>query len=251
MGALVEFMAHLRKQYDVHEANTACLTRPEPCPDCDRLLPAAEAELAARGERVVEVDPIHGHVRRMDGDECADEIPYMGSQVIFWLRTNAPGRYAVSHRRIPDAPKPVKEKHLKCWPEFFASLASGVKTFDIREERDRDFRVGDMLIMDEYDIETDFYSGRRLGFEVTFCLRLQPWVPEGYVAMGLKPHPLPLPDAPKPATVAVWERRSPLAPVCSHCGSPVSEGELGKPCLDCHNLLASAPTPWPKEECDG
>ena len=105
------------------------------------------------------------------------------------------GNYTID--RLPDEPKAGAEKHLKCWPEFFASLASGVKTFDIREERDREFRVGDILVMEEYDIETDHYSGQQLAFEVTFCLRRQPWVPLGYVAMGLKGRAVP--DAPKPA----------------------------------------------------
>ena len=39
--------------------------------------------------------------------------------------------------------------HLKVWPEFYAGLADGSKTAEVRWN-DRDFQVGDMLHLYEY-----------------------------------------------------------------------------------------------------
>lgn len=43
---------------------------------------------------------------------------------------------------------------LKTWPQYFDAVADGRKTFEIRERRDRDFQVGDVLQLDEY-VPTD------------------------------------------------------------------------------------------------
>lgn len=50
---------------------------------------------------------------------------------------------------------------LKCWPQYFQGLLDGVKTFEIRERRDRDFSVGDTLLLREWDPTTERYTGRR------------------------------------------------------------------------------------------
>lgn len=41
-------------------------------------------------------------------------------------------------------------KHtLKCWPEYFAPVKEGKKTFEIRKD-DREFKVGDVLELKEF-----------------------------------------------------------------------------------------------------
>jgi hypothetical protein len=50
---------------------------------------------------------------------------------------------------------------LKIWPACFAAVESGAKPFDLREN-DRNFRVGDVLLLREYEPETEQYSGRTL-----------------------------------------------------------------------------------------
>jgi hypothetical protein len=39
---------------------------------------------------------------------------------------------------------------LKCWPDYFARLADGSKTFEIRKN-DRGYQAGDQLEIREYD----------------------------------------------------------------------------------------------------
>jgi hypothetical protein len=40
---------------------------------------------------------------------------------------------------------------LKVWPSYFADLESGRKRFEVRSTRDRDFAVGDVLVLREWD----------------------------------------------------------------------------------------------------
>lgn len=84
----------------------------------------------------------------------------------------------------------------KTWPEFFAALLAGEKTFELRKD-DRGFVIGDILHLREYDLETRTYSGRVVRRKVIYLLGhratagcaatfgLQP----GYVIMGLSPSP--------------------------------------------------------------
>jgi hypothetical protein len=57
---------------------------------------------------------------------------------------------------------------LKCWPQFFQAIKSGHKRHDLRRADDREFRVGDRLLLREYDPETRTYSGSTLVVEVTY-----------------------------------------------------------------------------------
>jgi hypothetical protein len=50
---------------------------------------------------------------------------------------------------------------LKIWPVAFAAVWSGHKTAEFRKH-DRDFNVGDVLCLREYDEESDLYTGREV-----------------------------------------------------------------------------------------
>lgn len=52
----------------------------------------------------------------------------------------------------------MKIQLLKCEHEFFLSIRDGQKNFEIRKN-DRDYAVGDLLILREYDSRQDEYSG--------------------------------------------------------------------------------------------
>lgn len=68
----------------------------------------------------------------------------------------------------------MKTHDLKCWPEFFEAIQSGVKKFYARIN-DRDFRVGDTLVFHEYQPPTHenmqgFHTGRVTEKTVTYIL---------------------------------------------------------------------------------
>lgn len=54
---------------------------------------------------------------------------------------------------------------LKSWPDQFDALSSKKKTHEVRRF-DRDFKVGDFVLLREYDPETKTYSGRQLLREI-------------------------------------------------------------------------------------
>lgn len=45
-------------------------------------------------------------------------------------------------------------KHeLKIFPQYYERLVDGTKTFEVRDNRERDFQVGDLVIFHEWDPE--------------------------------------------------------------------------------------------------
>ncbi len=63
-------------------------------------------------------------------------------------------------------------KHqLKTWPEQYAYIEAGQKTFELRKN-DRDFNVGDTLELREYVPETAHYTGKS-------CIRVVTHILEG------------------------------------------------------------------------
>lgn len=68
----------------------------------------------------------------------------------------------------PSAPIGRPATHiLKSWPRLFAALADGSKRHELRPN-DRGFRVGDILLLREFDPTDGTYSGRELRLEVTY-----------------------------------------------------------------------------------
>ncbi len=75
---------------------------------------------------------------------------------------------------------------LKTWKQYFNDVKSGLKTFEIRKN-DRNFKVGDTLILQEYDHEEQAITGEELTVQVTY---IADWnQPEGQVVMSIKIHP--------------------------------------------------------------
>jgi hypothetical protein len=78
----------------------------------------------------------------------------------------------------------MKTHYLKCWPEYFKSLAYGDKKFELRKD-DRDFQIGDTLIIKEWNGE---FTGNELKFYVSYILRdaVNLGLMEGYCILSLK-----------------------------------------------------------------
>lgn len=58
---------------------------------------------------------------------------------------------------------------LRTWPSFFQAILDRRKTFEIRRN-DRDFAVGDMLVLQEWNPTEDFYTMRSLRAEITYVM---------------------------------------------------------------------------------
>ena len=77
--------------------------------------------------------------------------------------------------------------HLKIWPEYFRLISMGRKTFEFRpDDRDPQFEVEDILVLEEWDPSLKKYTGRKQRCVVLQISRPGPFpVPEGYCIMSI------------------------------------------------------------------
>jgi hypothetical protein len=64
---------------------------------------------------------------------------------------------------------PHSTHELKSWPSCFAAVKAGNKPFDVREN-DRNFQLGDKLLLREYDPETEQFTGHTITRWVSYVL---------------------------------------------------------------------------------
>jgi Domain of unknown function (DUF3850) len=74
----------------------------------------------------------------------------------------------VPHQRTMPTERGPIEHRVKSWPHLFASTLSGEKKHELRRISDRDYRVGDFLLLQEFDPTTQCYSGRELRVKITY-----------------------------------------------------------------------------------
>jgi hypothetical protein len=78
---------------------------------------------------------------------------------------------------------------LKTWPESFAAISQGAKRVDLRWD-DRDYRVGDTLVLNEYQPEHQRCTGRSA---IRWVTHVQPGgrfgLEPGHVALSLSDQP--------------------------------------------------------------
>lgn len=101
--------------------------------------------------------------------------------------------YIASDLLAPPRMGTTNYHELKVWPACYAAVVAGTKPFDVRFN-DRDFRVGDALLLREYEPESEQYSGRTVERWVSYLLQGGAFgVEEGWCVLGLAEHP-PLPS---------------------------------------------------------
>ncbi|PEA54520.1 RNA-binding protein [Bacillus pseudomycoides] len=57
--------------------------------------------------------------------------------------------------------------NLKINKEFFLPVLEQIKTFEIRKN-DRDFHIGDKVVLNEWDDEKKQHTGRKVNVEITY-----------------------------------------------------------------------------------
>lgn len=75
---------------------------------------------------------------------------------------------------------------LKTWPNFFKAVKDGSKRFELRKN-DRDFKLGDSLLLQEYDPVLKKYSGQEWEGSVSYVFSDESFgLKKGYVLLGIK-----------------------------------------------------------------
>ncbi len=80
--------------------------------------------------------------------------------------------------------------HLKTHPQYFQAQFDGRKGFELRKN-DRDFHVGDILHLREFDPDTGQYTEREIWVGVTYIAYQGEWLADGYVCMSTVSRPPP------------------------------------------------------------
>lgn len=78
----------------------------------------------------------------------------------------------------------IEVHELKCLPEYYEAALLGKKSFELRKD-DRKFKVGDLVLLREYD--NGYYTGRTLGYRtIVYILRNceEHGLKEGYCIIG-------------------------------------------------------------------
>ncbi len=63
---------------------------------------------------------------------------------------------------------------LKTWPPYYDAIVEGKKKFEYRKN-DRDFKLGDMLLLQEWNPDRREYTGEQILAEVTYILYGPDW----------------------------------------------------------------------------
>lgn len=72
--------------------------------------------------------------------------------------------------------------YLKTWPYYFCLMCDGSKTFEYRRN-DRNYQVGDRLVLQEWDPGSACYSGQEFRCKVMLVVTAAPGLPVGHCIM--------------------------------------------------------------------
>lgn len=74
---------------------------------------------------------------------------------------------------------------IKTWQDPFCDILNGIKRFEYRIN-DRNYLIGNILVLREYHPESNEYSGRSICAEVVSIYKDGYGIPDGYCIMGIK-----------------------------------------------------------------
>ena len=62
----------------------------------------------------------------------------------------------------------VVNHNVRSWSHFFQAIVSGAKKHDLRDLHDRDYKVDDIVNLQEYDNINGCYTGREQWVKITY-----------------------------------------------------------------------------------
>lgn len=74
---------------------------------------------------------------------------------------------------------------LKIWPVFFIAVVNGKKFFEIRK-MDRDYQVGDEILLQEYSHSESAYTGREVSCRITYIYRSNDFLKDNHGVIAIK-----------------------------------------------------------------
>lgn len=80
--------------------------------------------------------------------------------------------------------KSIEAHILKTHPHYFCEVLNGNKTFEVRRN-DRNYKVGDIVILWEYIPSTNRYTSRQIEKRISYILDNPNFCKEGYVILGI------------------------------------------------------------------
>lgn len=99
-----------------------------------------------------------------------------------------------SAQAVEEKPRQSLVHRVKSWPHLFEATLSGAKTHDMRRATDRDYQVGDILCLEEFEPDLGAYTGRELKLRITYvtsaqfpCALSGEGLSEGYCILSIKP----------------------------------------------------------------
>ena len=90
---------------------------------------------------------------------------------------------------------------IKTIQPFYNLIQSGEKTFEVRKN-DRNYQVGDIVILQEFDHIKKEYSGREITIKITYILESINGIEDDYCVFGFTK--VSLPDAPEQTPQIEW-----------------------------------------------
>lgn len=87
--------------------------------------------------------------------------------------------------------KDIRVHQLKTVEPYFSAVKRGDKTFEVRKF-DRDYQIGDFLDLTFYDPKTNSL-GESITKRITYMMTDTPYVPEGYVILGMVDNEIVIP----------------------------------------------------------
>lgn len=107
--------------------------------------------------------------------EVAKMLKVSKSSVYLWNK---------AHRQATTPAKGCATHKIKIAPSYFAEVLTGRKTFEVRQN-DRNYKNGDIVILQEYDTNRHTYTGREITKQITYILDSPEYCKDGFIIFSI------------------------------------------------------------------